>query len=136
MSILSIILTLIYILLAHFFSDFVMQTHEMAVGKSTSTYWLTRHVFAYTKTFFVFAILYFFILILCGSHCDIGLSWLIVLYIFLNSGLHWVTDYFTSKQSKKYFDKQDFHNGFVVIGIDQFIHATTLILTFYFIFVK
>ena len=136
MSTINIILTIIYILLGHFFADFVMQTNEVAKGKSTSIYWLTRHIFAYCKTFFVFAILYFFILILCGSHCDIGLSWLIVVYIFFNSGLHWVVDYITSKQAKKYFDVQNYHNGFIVIGIDQFIHATTLILTFYFIFLK
>tara|TARA_R110000796_G_scaffold162503_2_gene279284 strand:- start:3132 stop:3542 length:411 start_codon:yes stop_codon:yes gene_type:complete len=136
MSVLNILLTIIYLLLTHFISDFIMQSDEMAKGKSTSIYWLTRHVFSYCKTFFVFAILYFFILILCGSKCGVGEAWLIVLYIFINSGLHWVTDYFTSKQVKKYFDVQNFHIGFVVIGIDQFIHATTLILTFYFIFLK
>lgn len=134
MSILSIILTIIYILIAHFFGDFVMQSNEMAKGKATSIYWLTRHVFSYCKTFFVFSILYFFILILCGGKCDIGLAWLIILYIFINSILHWVTDYFTSKQVKKFFDKNDYHNGFIVIGIDQVIHMITLILSFYFIF--
>ena len=128
--------TLIYILLAHFFSDFVMQSDEMAKGKSTSLYWLTRHVFAYSKTFFVFSILFFFILILCGEKCDPNLAWIVVIYIFFNSTLHWITDYFTSKQVKKYFDKQDFYKGFIIIGFDQFIHTTTLILTFYYIFIN
>jgi hypothetical protein len=124
---------ILYILLTHFVADFIMQTHEMGVNKSTSTYWLTRHVLAYGKTMFVFALTFVFIAIICGINC-IHLSPLIIAYIFLNMGLHWVTDYFTSKQSKKYFSVQDFHNGFVVVGLDQYIHNICLIGTFYLLF--
>jgi hypothetical protein len=125
---------IIYILFSHFVADFIMQTHEMATGKSNSIYWLTRHILSYGKTFFVSSLLFIFIAILCGYDC-VHLAPLIILYIFMNMALHWVTDYFTSKQTKKYFSKNDYHNGFVWVGLDQFIHQITLITTFYCIFI-
>lgn len=43
---------------------------------------------------------------------------------------HWIQDYYTSRWVKKSFDKQDYHNGFVKIGFDQFLHYTQMFLTY------
>jgi hypothetical protein len=116
----------------HFFGDFIMQTDEMAKGKSTSIYWLTMHVLAYSKTMICFAVVfviaYFFI---TNENVDVIM---ILPYIAINMGLHWVTDYFTSKQTSKLWAQQKVHEFFVMIGLDQFIHATCLIGTYYLLF--
>jgi uncharacterized membrane protein len=43
---------------------------------------------------------------------------------------HTATDYFTSRQVKRLFAKQDYHNGFVWVGADQILHYVQLILTY------
>jgi hypothetical protein len=43
---------------------------------------------------------------------------------------HTATDYITSRCSKKYFSKNDYHNGFVVIGFDQILHYLQLYFTY------
>jgi len=43
---------------------------------------------------------------------------------------HWFTDLFTSRWTSKLWEKKDVHNFFVVIGLDQLIHATTLLITY------
>lgn len=109
---------LIFILLIHFLADFGLQTHEQAVGKATSKLWLTKHVGAYSLIWFVAAFV-----ILNSVH-------LAFIYALITFILHWCTDYITSKESRKFFDRDDFHNGFVVIGFDQFLHIIQLWFTF------
>ena len=134
MSLLNIILTIIFILFTHFISDFVMQTDEMAKGKSTSIFWLTFHTIAYLIVSLIISVFYVTVL----NQLDIvnydEITSLMIYYYIINSIFHFLTDFITSKIAKYYFDKNEIHNGFVVIGVDQFIHSTTLILTFYFIF--
>lgn len=127
-----IILNIIYILVTHFVSDFIMQTNEMAKGKSTSIKWLTLHIISYFKGFIWSAVLYFIISSFIFQ--TVISAWLLIGYCLLNAGLHWVTDYFTSKQTAKLWAQQKVHEFFVMIGLDQLIHATCLILTYYFIF--
>jgi len=128
-----IILTILYIQLTHFVADFIMQTHEMSINKSTNVYWLNRHILSYGKTMFMFSIPFLLIVTMFGgvwAHLSVD----IIAYIFINMALHWVTDYFTSQQVRKYFDIDDFHNGFVIIGLDQLTHTTCLILTYFLMF--
>lgn len=51
-------------------------------------------------------------------------------YALLTFIFHWCTDYITSREAKKFFDKNDYHNGFVVIGFDQMLHILQLWFTF------
>lgn len=113
----------------HFVSDFVLQTHWQAINKNR--YWdaLLMHTFMYS---------------ICVT---IGLS----AYIMLNYGFqniaqqlttffaitlisHTVIDYISSREAKKFFDRSDYHNGFVVIGLDQMIHYLQLFLTVKYLF--
>lgn len=117
---------ILYIVFIHWVADFVAQTDEMARGKSTSIKWLTRHVVAYGNVFGAGALPFLIYYIIKGENHGI----LIVSYILLNMGLHWITDYFTSKQTSKLWAKGEVHNFFVVVGFDQFIHMACLILTY------
>jgi hypothetical protein len=98
----------IIVLWTHFISDFVLQTDAMAKGKSSSNKILTKHVLVYGLFFLV----YF------GP-----------VYTAVNCLLHWITDYFSSRATSKLWKENKVHDFFVVIGLDQVIHTTCLIVT-------
>lgn len=102
----SMVLILIWL---HFVCDFILQTDQMAKQKSTSNKWLTSHVIAYTIPFML-----------------IGVKFAVV-----NGILHFITDYISSRISSKMWSKGEVHWFFVVIGADQAIHISTLLLTAY-----
>ena len=104
---------IIGILLIHWFNDFVMQSHWMASNKSKSNQALVAHTATYSALWVVPAIL------VLGYH---GILFIAVTFV-----AHSITDYYTSRRVSKLFAKQDYHNGFVVIGIDQILHYLQLI---------
>lgn len=110
---------LIFILFAHWISDFVFQSDKMAINKSKSFYWLTFHVLAYGS-----GMLFFMLMTM-----TIFSSSSILLYILINSIAHFCTDAVTSRITSYLYSKGDRHNFFVVIGLDQLIHTATLLWT-------
>ncbi len=110
-------------LLIHFLADFGLQTHEQATLKSSNSEMLTYHVGIYSLIWFIFIL----------SITSLNSAYLFAIITF---GIHWLTDYITSKISKSFFDKKDFHNGFVVVGFDQLLHYTQLFYTYKFIIDK
>lgn len=109
--------TLVFILLIHFLADFGLQTHDQATKKSTDVKWLTYHVSVYSLIWLFASFFYF-------EALDLALQFALVTFVF-----HWVTDFLTSRIGKPFWDKQDFHNGFVVVGFDQVLHYIQLVLT-------
>lgn len=110
----STLILLIIIYLFHFVGDFVFQTRKMANNKSKSIKFLTLHVLTYCIPF----------LLLLGGFADkMEFVWFIV-WLF---GTHWITDFFTSKVTSYMWKEKRVHDFFVVIGFDQFIHASTLL---------
>lgn len=109
---------LLFILIVHFFADFVLQTHEQAINKWKCEKHLIAHVLTYSLTWTV--------------ACSFFIEdiWRIGMFGFITLVCHWLTDALTSNMSKVYFDKKDYHNGFVVIGFDQILHYVQLYLTF------
>jgi hypothetical protein len=103
-------LALPYIILLwlHTFADFALQTDRMALNKSSSNKWLLTHVFVYHCCFYFF-----------------GWKFAIV-----NGLAHFVTDYITSRITSKLWKENKRRYFFLVIGIDQAIHLTTLFITF------
>lgn len=111
------------ILVVHFLADFVSQTDYQAKNKSTSNKALFSHVFSY--------------------YCDlvVGLAFInylvpmfplninFVYFCILNSVLHFITDYITSRINSILWKLGNAHNFFVGVGADQLIHYITLFIT-------
>lgn len=110
-----------YILLIHFLADFGLQTHDQAVNKSSDGKYMLRHVSSYALVWLIASFMLF-------SHWAPALSFVLITFIF-----HFVTDLITSNLSKPFFDKGDFHNGFVIVGVDQMAHYIQLFLTYYYL---
>ncbi len=114
-----------YLLLAHYVSDFIMQTDYMARGKSKTFKPLALHIGVYTLTLLVMTYFLFN-------------SFFIALGFAVTNGLiHMLVDYFTSRESSKLFSagkagSETIPNfgGFSVIGFDQFVHTFILIMSF------
>lgn len=132
--------TVLALLFFHFIADFVCQTDEMATRKSKENQWLVWHVVVYTS---VFCSLVFFAAALThlpprGSAIFVDAYWksivdflgLLSLFALVNGLLHFATDYVTSRVNSYFFLKKMRHWFFVGIGIDQFIHYATIILTY------
>lgn len=115
----STLQAVILILLVHFLADFGLQTHEQATEKSKNTVQLLYHVAIYTGVWFFASIVLF------------GSWWKPIIFTPVIGVLHFYTDFFSSKLSKSYFEKEDYHNGFVVIGADQFLHYFQLFLMYF-----
>lgn len=95
------------ILFVHWFADFVLQTRKQATNKSTSNYWLAKHVLVYTL-------------------CLVPFGWK---YALINGAAHFCTDWVTSRASSYFYKKTDFHKFFSVIGFDQYLHVIVLLHT-------
>jgi hypothetical protein len=118
----------VIILFFHWVGDFLFQTTSMATHKSKSNYWLSVHVFYYTVGI---SPLWILIMWSKGSFTAgllPGLLWLVVA-----AGLHWITDYFTSRQTSRLYAEKKYYGFpafFSVIGLDQWIHAACLLLSY------
>lgn len=109
------------LVIIHWIADFVLQTHWQASNKSKNWWALSAHVATYTGT----------LLVLAGT-VMFGIPGLALLtipafitWVLLNGALHFATDAVTSRITSKLFGK-DWHNFFVVVGLDQVIHYVTL----------
>jgi hypothetical protein len=118
------IITLIMLAFIHWEADFSMQTHQMAMGKSKSNYWLTLHVLVYTGVTLLFW--RFFIFDPSNVYCLMD-YFKFSLFIF---STHWITDYITSRISGKLYKDEKYHEFFALIGIDQLIHLIQLVIAF------
>lgn len=97
----------VFLIWAHFVGDFILQTDEMAINKSKSNKWLVYHV---------------------GIYSLVLLPWGLW-FAAVNVALHFVTDYFSSRLSSYFWKAEKRHEFFVVIGADQALHMTALIVT-------
>jgi membrane-bound metal-dependent hydrolase YbcI (DUF457 family) len=91
----------------HFLGDFVCQSDQMAIHKSTSYGWLSLHVLVYTV-------------------CFIGIGWR---FAVLNGAIHFLVDLFTSRGTTYLWQREKRHWFFTLIGLDQMLHLTTLVIT-------
>ena len=105
----------IALLAIHWFGDFFLQSDWMALNKSKNWLALSVHVSIYTTTLFV-------LMSIVTGHFAL-------VYALVNGVLHFGTDAITSRITASLYKQKKNHWFFVVVGIDQLIHYTTLILT-------
>lgn len=108
--------SVLLVLFAHWFSDFVMQTQWMATNKSSSNVALGAHVGVY-------CVCMFFILLAIMSPV------VAATYVLVNGVAHGATDWVTSRVSGFFYRRENWHLFFVTIGFDQFLHVALLLAT-------
>lgn len=99
--------TLLFLIWTHWFADFILQSDKIALNKSNSNITLLQHVALY-------------------GVCFIWAGWQFAL---ANAVLHFATDWVTSRATKKLYQAGHRHWFFVVIGLDQALHMTAILLT-------
>ena len=99
---------ILVIIWLHFIGDFFFQTTWMAQNKSSRWDALGIHIVTYSLLFF----------------------WIGWKYAVVNAVLHGITDAITSRINKKLWEENRLSDFFLVVGFDQAIHLTTLILTY------
>lgn len=108
-----------YILFLHWLADFRLQNRYIAVNKSKSNKVLSLHVAIYGVVLFL--------------GCSIFLAEVrgtnLLAFVGINAILHWITDFVTSRLNAYYWHTKQEGNFWSCIGIDQYIHTVTLILT-------
>ena len=108
----------ILMLIIHFLADFCLQTNEQAVMKGISNKFLFYHVGAYSLMWLI------------ASYAIFLNIYAAVIFSIVTFICHFITDYFTSRIGKPFWEKKDFHNGFVVVGFDQILHYLQMFYTF------
>lgn len=122
---------ILLIIWAHFVADFMLQNDKMAQNKSTSNIWLSNHVMVYSAA--MLGIMAPFVYFMDSATSHIQLLWLLV-WVAINGALHWITDWCSSRATSYLWQKGDRHNFFVVIGADQAIHLSTMVVTWEWLF--
>ena len=116
---------IIIILFAHFVADFIGQSDWMATNKSKSNAALLAHGAAY----------FVIMSVVLGSGFQYvnsqGYGSGILLFVFVNTIIHILIDYFTSRATSYLWKEKEVHWFFVVVGFDQFLHAAVLISTMF-----
>ena len=103
--------TIVILIWMHFIADFVLQSDKMANSKSSSNKWLLIHVSIYTLPFFWF-------------------GWQ---FAVINGVAHFMTDFVTARATSYLWKKEERHWFFVVIGLDQALHMTALMLSYHYL---
>ena len=125
---------ILQILFSHWVSDFVFQSSWMATNKSKNWLALSSHVLVYTLSMGLLMLTCGVIVATFFSN-TIGAAIMVITplafvkWIALNGVLHFITDAVTSRITAMLWKKNDMHNFFVVVGFDQFVHYSCLIIT-------
>lgn len=101
-----ILLALVWL---HTLADFALQTDKMATSKSKNNNWLAIHALTYSSVFLL----------------AFGPAFAAVTF-----ALHFATDWVTSRITSRLWKAERRHDFFLVIGIDQALHFTALVLTY------
>lgn len=116
---------IIYILFAHWVSDFLFQSRWMGENKSTYVTALLSHIGVYTLSMFTLMVVY----CIGNLPTDVPAFTDVLIWSAVNGCAHLFTDAITSNVTKWAYTNKQMHLFWSTIGADQFIHAWTLIAT-------
>lgn len=122
------------ILVLHWIFDFIMQTDFQAKNKSRNIDALLGHTVTYSWCWVAVLFLFHFGYNYFRGVPLHGTFYNALLFGVITFTAHTLTDYCTSKIVKNYFERGNYHTGFVWVGFDQILHYVQLILTYYFIY--
>ena len=116
----------IFGLIIHFLGDFALQTDDQSKMKSNGWSIFNTQLFYHVGTY---SIIWF--LGCLSIHTMIGFTLRDCVYFsIITFFAHYITDWSTSRIGKPFWKKGDYHNGFVVVGMDQILHYLQLYYTF------
>lgn len=124
MNVLFSIYDIFFILVWHFFADFMLQTNWQAMNKSRRNSALFNHVLTYSFSWLLpFGFVFGF--------------WKALLFTIITFIFHFITDYITSRVNTILANEVKktgvWHDFFVSVGFDQILHYIQLFLTYYLI---
>lgn len=105
---------ILLLLFIHWVTDFVLQSNEMALQKSENEWVLGKHCLVYS-------------LPLALPFLIFGLPKAFVAFVVFGM-THFAIDYVTARLNKKYWLNNKRHEFFVMVGFDQFLHFTVILL--------
>lgn len=109
---------LVLLMLTHWLADFALQTQEQANNKWSNSWALISHVGTYGICMSL-VLLY----LMPGEFSIVCKLFACALLV----SSHYCIDYVTSKITHKLYEEKSYHDFFVVIGFDQFLHLLTII---------
>lgn len=109
---------IIWLLIAHYVGDYVLQTRWMGNNKSKRLDALALHVAIYTATLAVMTAPF--------AHQNID-GW--ISFVLLNGAAHFATDYVTSRRIAYLWAEKREYETFAMMGADQLLHQFALIGT-------
>jgi hypothetical protein len=115
---------ILFIIIVHWFADFVMQTDEEAKGKSYDNKKLLSHTATYSFIWLWTSLWLSLILDLPKSF---------IWFAPITFVCHTITDYYTSRINKKLWMKNNYHGFFISVGFDQVLHYVQLFLTYWYL---
>ena len=116
------IYTILWILFSHWVCDFVLQTDNMALGKSKNMSDLLDHTGVYSLCMFM---------MLFGLVEFTDFTWWDNLGLCtISFFVHTTQDYFTSRINARLWAQEKRHEFFVSVGFDQFLHFAQLLFTY------
>jgi len=117
------LVTILTIIVIHWFADFVCQTDEDAKGKSKNWSNLLSHTSSYS---FVWLCISIFMVGFTGNNY-------LLLFAPITFIVHTITDYYTSRINSQLHADGKIHEFFVAIGFDQVLHYIQLFITYYYL---
>jgi len=119
---------IIVLLAAHFVGDYICQTPEMAAKKSRGILWLSIHSGMYSL---MLSMGWLFVALMVIAHKPEEFNLMRFIAVLPLTYLsHWIVKYFSSRLIAKFERNREHTNSFMILGIDQFLCQSLLVIIY------
>lgn len=120
---------IVYLMVLHFISDFVLQSREMGKKKSSDFVWLLRHLLIICSVFYIGLVPFLFMRSITGPKFLFVPLLNVIIHGLIDMNIWNVYKFSVLKRGGditwKYWDD---HLFYTTIGFDQMLHTITLII--------